>query len=85
MDTPAAADDGKVSTADEGDIGRGTHQAAPIEAGDPSDVVPNLVMPDDTSGQDQLKHYLTWNSIVPHNAGNLASSDAPFVTSCYKL
>ena len=59
LDTPVSADHGKVSTADEGDIGRGTHQAAPVEAGDSSDVVPNLVMPDDTSGQDQLKHYLT--------------------------
>lgn len=50
-----SSDHGKVSTADEGDIGRGSHQAAPVEAGDPSDVVPNLVVPDETSGQEQLK------------------------------
>ena len=58
LDAPVSADHGKVSTADEGDIGRGTHQAAPVEDGDPSDVVPNLVTPEDTSGQDQLKHFL---------------------------
>lgn len=55
LDTPVSADHGKVSTADEGDIGRGTHDAAPVEAGDASDVVPNLVTPDDTSGQAHLK------------------------------
>ena len=50
LDTPVSADHGKVSTAEEGDIGRGTHQAAPVEDGDPPDVVPNLVTPEDTSG-----------------------------------
>lgn len=59
LNSPVSADHGKVSTADEGDIGRGTHQAAPVEAGDPSDVVPNLVTPDDTSGQHQLLRFLT--------------------------
>lgn len=54
LDSRVSANHGKVSTADEGDIGRGTHEAAPLEAGDPSDVVPNLVTPDDTSGQHQL-------------------------------
>ncbi|DBA89764.1 TPA: hypothetical protein ACH3X2_004639 [Trebouxia sp. C0005] len=46
-----SADHKKVSTPDEGDIGRGTHEPAPVEAGDPSDVVPNLVMPDEKSGK----------------------------------
>lgn len=50
LGTPVSADHGKVSTAEEGDIGRGTHQAAPVEDGDPPDVVPNLVTPEDTSG-----------------------------------
>lgn len=40
-----------MSTPDEGDIGRGTHQATAVEAGDPSDVVPNLVVPDEPSGK----------------------------------
>ena len=50
----------KVSTPDEGDIGRGTHEPAPVEAGDPSDVVPNLVMPDEKSGKafQQAQHLL---------------------------
>ncbi len=46
-----SADHKKVSTPDEGDIGRGTHEPAPVEAGDPSDVVPNLVIPDEKSGK----------------------------------
>ena len=46
-----SADHKKVSTPDEGDIGRGTHEPAPVEAGDPSDVVPNLVVPDEKSGK----------------------------------
>lgn len=59
LDNPVSAHHGKVSTADEGDIGRGTHDAAaPVEAGDSSDVVPNLVMPDDTSSQAHLKLFL---------------------------
>ena len=32
-------------------IGRGTHEPAPVEAGDSSDVVPNLVVPDEKSGK----------------------------------
>ncbi len=46
-----SADHKKVSTPDEGDIGRGTHEPAPVEAGGSSDVVPNLVMPDEKSGK----------------------------------
>ena len=46
-----SADHKKVSTPDEGDIGRGTHEPAPVEAGDPSDVVPNLVIPNEKSGK----------------------------------
>ncbi|KAL3151739.1 hypothetical protein ABBQ38_012717 [Trebouxia sp. C0009 RCD-2024] len=51
FEAPVSSDHGKVSTPDEGDIGRGSHQAAAVEAGDPSDVVPNLVVPDETSGK----------------------------------
>ena len=46
-----SADHKKVSTPDEGDIGRGTHEPAPVEAGGSSDVVPNLAMPDEKSGK----------------------------------
>ncbi len=48
--THVSADHKKVSTPDEGDIGRGTHEPAPVEEGDSSDVVPNLVTPDEESG-----------------------------------
>ena len=46
-----SADHKKVSTPDDGDIGRGTHEPAPVQEGDSSDVVPNLVVPDDESGK----------------------------------
>ena len=60
-----------MSTADEGDIGRGTHDAAPVEAGDSSDVVPNLVTPDDTSGQAPLKRVLNFCTLSSTpDAGN---------------
>lgn len=62
FEAPVSSDHGKVSTPDEGDIGRGSHQAAAVEAGDPSDVVPNLVVPDETSGQ-HLQHELCYKTL----------------------
>lgn len=49
--THVSADHKKVSTPDDGDIGRGAHQPAPVGEGDSQDVVPNMVVPDETSGK----------------------------------
>ena len=58
--TPVSADHKKVSTPEDGDIGRGAHKAAPVSEGDPSDVMPNLVKPDESSGKASLQTIVTF-------------------------